>query len=343
MLVYIFTKKISLSRSAAVIASVLLSVDFMHFMITRMASLESTLAFFAILSVFFLYCYAEARRSSEDFNATLRYLLPCALSIALAISIKWSALYSLVTALLVIAYFEFVYSYRGSLRTKLIAVFNICALFVVLPVSLYFSCYYPTVFYPFYKNSGMNDFWSFVSSLQPVMYQFHTHMVNHVPNGGDGSEWWQWPLITQPQLVYRWLDIRSNLSSIGLLMGNPLIWWLFYPSLLLMLVHVLKVRKFMPSFLLSATLLQFLPYALFGRISYIYYFYISSVFGIMLLGYLFSQALQLKNRRLNYLIVAYVLACILLFVAFYPLLSGLPVDRGYFIKYLLWYRNWQFI
>lgn len=343
MLVYIFTKKISLSRSAAVIASVLLSVDFMHFMITRMASLESTLAFFAILSVFFLYCYAEARRSSEDFNATLRYLLPCALSIALAISIKWSALYSLVTALLVIAYFEFVYSYRGSLRTKLIAVFNICALFVVLPVSLYFSCYYPTVFYPFYKNSGMNDFWSFVSSLQPVMYQFHTHMVNHVPNGGDGSEWWQWPLITQPQLVYRWLDIRSNLSSIGLLMGNPLIWWLFYPSLLLMLVHVLKVRKFMPLFLLSATLLQFLPYALFGRISYIYYFYISSVFGIMLLGYLFSQALQLKNRRLNYLIVAYVLACILLFVAFYPLLSGLPVDRGYFIKYLLWYRNWQFI
>lgn len=110
-----------------------------------------------------------------------------------------------------------------------------------------------------------------------------------------------------------------------------------------MLIHVLKVRKFMPLFLFSATLLQFLPYALFGRISYIYYFYISSIFGIMLLGYLFGQALQLKNRRLNYLIVAYVLACILLFIAFYPLLSGLPVNRGYFIKYLLWYHNWQFI
>lgn len=343
MLVYIFAKKLTLSRSAAIIASTLLSADFMHFMITRMASLESTLAFFAILSIFFLYCYAEARRSGESFNATLRYLLPCALSIGLAISIKWSALYSLVTALLVITYFEFVYNYRDSLRTKLIAVFNIGALFILLPVSLYFSCYYPTVFYPFYKNSGINNFWSFVSSLQPVMYQFHTQMINHVPNGGGGSLWWQWPLITQPQLVYRWLDTRSNLSSLGLLMGNPLIWWLFYPSLLLMLIHVLKVRKFMPLFLFSATLLQFLPYALFGRISYIYYFYISSVFGIMLLGYLFSQALQLKNRRLNYLIVAYVLACILLFIAFYPLLSGLPVDRGYFIKYLLWYHNWQFI
>jgi dolichyl-phosphate-mannose-protein mannosyltransferase len=343
ILVYVFTKKLSLSRSAAVIASILLSVDFMHFMITRMASLESTLAFFAILSVFFLYCYTEARRHGESFNATLRYLLPCALSIALAISIKWSALYSLVTALLVITYFEFVYAYRDSLHAKLIVILNICALFVVLPVSLYFSCYYPTVFYPFYKNSSMNDFWSFVSSLQPVMYQFHTQMINHVPNGGGGSQWWQWPLITQPQLVYRWLDARSNLSSLGLLMGNPLIWWLFYPSVLLMFVHMLKVRKFMPLFLLSATLLQFLSYALFGRISYIYYFYISSVFGIMMLGYLFSQALQLKNRRLNYLIVAYVLACILLFVAFYPLLSGLPVDRGYFIKYLLWYHNWQFI
>lgn len=343
ILVYIFAKKLTLSRSSAIIASTLLSADFMHFMITRMASLESTLAFFAILSLFFLYCYAEARRSGESFNATLRYLLPCALSLGLAISIKWSALYSLVTALLVITYFEFVYNYRDSLRTKLIAVFNIGALFIVLPVSLYFSCYYPTVFYPFYKSSGINNFWLFVSSLQPVMYQFHTQMVNHVPNGGGGSQWWQWPLITQPQLVYRWLDTRSNLSSLGLLMGNPLIWWLFYPSLLLMLIHVLKVRKFMPLFLFSATLLQFLPYALFGRISYIYYFYISSIFGIMLLGYLFGQALQLKNRRLNYLIVAYVLACILLFIAFYPLLSGLPVNRGYFIKYLLWYHNWQFI
>jgi dolichyl-phosphate-mannose--protein O-mannosyl transferase len=110
-----------------------------------------------------------------------------------------------------------------------------------------------------------------------------------------------------------------------------------------MLVHLLKVRKFMPLFLLSVTLLQFLPYALFGRISYIYYFYISSVFGIMMLAYLFSQALQLKNKRLNYLITGYVLACILLFAAFYPLLSGLPVERSYFIKYLLWYHNWQFI
>lgn len=343
ILVYVFTKKLSLSRSAAVIASILLSVDFMHFMITRMASLESTLAFFAILSVFFLYCYTEARRNGESFNATLRYLLPCALSIALAISIKWSAIYSLATALLVIIYFEFISSYHSSLRIKLIALLKICALFIVLPVSLYFSCYYPTVFYPFYKNSGINNFWSFVSSLQQIMYQFHTQMINHIPNGGGDSQWWQWPLITQPQLVYRWLDAKSNLSALGLLMGNPLIWWMFYPSLLLMLVYVLNVRKFMPLFLLSATLLQFLPYALFGRISYIYYFYISSVFGIMMLSYLFSQVLQLKNKRLNYLIIGYVIACILLFAAFYPLLSGLLVDRAYFVKYLLWYHNWQFL
>lgn len=343
MLVYVFTKKLSLSRSAAVIASILLSVDFMHFMITRMASLESTLAFFAILSIFFVYGYAEARKSGENFNATLRYLLPCALSIAVAISIKWSALYSLMTILLVITYLEFVYAYPDSLQTKLIAMFNVCILFIVLPVSLYFSCYYPTVFYPFYKNSGINNFWSFVNSLQPVMYRFHTQMINHIPNGGGGSQWWQWPLITQPQLVYRWLDSNSSLSSLGLLMGNPLIWWLFYPSLILMLIHVLKFRKFIPLFLLSATLLQFLPYVLLGRISYIYYFYISSVFGIMILGYLLSQALQLKNTRLNYLIIGYVIACILLFAAFYPLLSGLLVDRGYFIKYLLWYHNWQFI
>jgi hypothetical protein len=223
VLVYVFTKKLTLSRSAAIIASTLLSADFMHFMITRMASLESTLAFFAILSIFFLYCYAEARRSGESFNATLRYLLPCALSIGLAISIKWSALYSLVTALLVITYFEFVYNYRDSLQTKLITILYICILFIVLPGSLYFSSYYSTVFYPFYKGSGINNFWSFVGSLQPVMYQFHTHMINHVPNGGGGSQWWQWPLITQPQLVYRWLDARRNLSSLGLLMGNPLI------------------------------------------------------------------------------------------------------------------------
>lgn len=343
LLVYLFTKKLTLSRSAAIIASILFGVDFMHFMITRMASLESTLAFFAILSIFFLYCYTEARRGCEKFDATHRYLLPCALSIALAMSIKWSAIYSLATALLVIVYFEFIYSHYSSLRVKLIALLKICALFVVLPISFYFTCYYPTVFYPFYKNSGINNFWSFVSSLQPIMYRFHTEMINHVANGGGGSQWWQWPLITQPQLVYRWLDTRTSLSSLGLLMGNPLIWWMFYPSLLFMLINVVKTRKFMPLFLLFITLMQFLPYALFGRISYIYYFYISSIFGIMMLSYLFSQALQLRNRRLNYLIVGYVIACILLFAAFYPLLSGLLVDRTYFVKYLLWYHNWQFL
>ncbi|RTL10842.1 MAG: phospholipid carrier-dependent glycosyltransferase [Neisseriaceae bacterium] len=343
LLVYLFTKKLTLSRSAAIIASILFGVDFMHFMITRMASLESTLAFFAILSIFFLYCYAEARRGGEKFDATHRYLLPCALSIALAMSIKWSAIYSLATALLVIVYFEFIYSHYSSLRVKLIALLKICALFVVLPISFYFTCYYPTVFYPFYKNSGINNFWSFVSSLQPIMYRFHTEMINHVAHGGGGSQWWQWPLITQPQLVYRWLDTRTSLSSLGLLMGNPLIWWMFYPSLLFMLINVVKTRKFMPLFFLFITLMQFLPYALFGRISYIYYFYISSIFGIIMLSYLFSQVLQLKNKRLNYLIIGYVIACILLFAAFYPLLSGLLVDRTYFVKYLLWYHNWQFL
>ena len=91
------------------------------------------------------------------------------------------------------------------------------------------------------------------------MYRFHTEMIHHIANGGGGSQWWQWPLITQPQLVYRWLDKEVACHPFGLLMGNPLIWWMFYPSLLFMLINVVKTRKFMPLFLLFITLMQFCP------------------------------------------------------------------------------------
>ena len=86
---------------------------------------------------------------------------------------------------------------------------------------------------------------------------------------------------------------------------------------------------------------QFLPWVLVPRSTFIYHYFASVPF-IILASVLFLRWLRARSEE-TYKITVIVLlsAALLLFIAFYPLESGLPVARAY-ANYLRWFHWYNF-
>ena len=82
------------TRAAATIAASLLSLDFMHFTMSRMGTADTYLVFFILLSTLFFYLNYEkmAGGSGPDY----RFILLGVACFGLAFSVKWIALFGLV-------------------------------------------------------------------------------------------------------------------------------------------------------------------------------------------------------------------------------------------------------
>ena len=89
-LIYIFIKNLFGKRITAVLGTLLFTFDFMHYVQTRIATIDTYGVFFTILMYYFMY-----RFISNDFrDRPLKQLVPLALSgisFGLGIASKWTA------------------------------------------------------------------------------------------------------------------------------------------------------------------------------------------------------------------------------------------------------------
>ena len=125
------------------------------------------------------------------------------------------------------------------------------------------------------------------------------------------------------------------------LMGNPLIWWLGIPAIVLIAIYAVKQRNTSYYFILLLVLAQLLPFVFISRISYIYYFYSVTPFWILAIAASIQALLKSSTTKLSGLIYIYLTAVVGLFIMFYPVLAGIKVDSNYILKYLSWYPNWH--
>ena len=83
---------------------------------------------------------------------------------------------------------------------------------------------------------------------------------------------------------------------------------------------------------------QYLPWFFVTRITFIYHYFPSVVFIVLMVMYSFCQ--WKKSRPRTAAMVLYGAAVIGLFLLFYPVLSGAPVDAAFVAKYLRWFPSW---
>lgn len=216
-LIYIFAKRLTGNRYAAMIAAILLSVDFMHFVISRMASIEPFVTLFLLCEYLFLFEYLQTRLNNYGDKAALKNIFVIGLFSGFAIACKWSGLFALPAIILVLIW---AYLANGAKPIRLSIALQYILFLVILPLSIYCLS-----FVPLYTIKHATNFASFMLETQKNMYQFHTQEALDFHNI-YASKWWTWPLVFQPMsMAFVMLDPVSKLSqSVGLL-GNPLVWW----------------------------------------------------------------------------------------------------------------------
>jgi dolichyl-phosphate-mannose--protein O-mannosyl transferase len=84
----------------------------------------------------------------------------------------------------------------------------------------------------------------------------------------------------------------------------------------------------------------YLPWVLVSRIAFIYHFFPVLPFVMLSIVYVLKSMSE-KYRGWCYIAYIYLAGVAVLFVVFYPALSGMEVSQGY-IEHLKWLKSWYF-
>ena len=122
--------------------------------------------------------------------------------------------------------------------------------------------------------------------------------------------------------------------------GNPLIWWLTIPAICAAIVRTIR-RKGSPelTFILTGFLAMYLPWVLIPRVAFIYHFFPCVMFVVLAIVYFIKEWLEKRPQDKKYVYI-YLALVLLLFIAFYPTLTGMAVPTAYVEGFLEWLPGW---
>ncbi len=351
-LIYIFAKALFKKRKYAIFAAVLMAVDFMHFSQTRIGTIDSYSVFFIMLMMLFMYYYTQRNFNFEPLKKTLLPLFLCGLAFGLGAATKWLCLYA--GAGLAFIFFYTLWrrhkEYRIAMQNpekhpELVAnykknvLFTIlwCILFfIVIPGVIYLLAYIPYTQVEDPNSYGLKE----ILENQKYMLNYHANL-NPAKTHPFASMWYTWPLDIRPLLFYSDQTTPGVVSTMST-MGNPLVWigGLIASIVFIFLAIFKRYRSKVAAFLGISALSQFLPWTLVSREVFIYHYFATTPFLILLLV-LMLKRIDEKYPRGKRVTMIYVVACVAAFAFFYPVISGTPVSAEY-IPFIRWLPSWPF-
>ncbi|WP_033361547.1 dolichyl-phosphate-mannose--protein mannosyltransferase, partial [Dactylosporangium aurantiacum] len=244
----------------AATAGLLMSLDGMHFVLSRAALLDIFLMFWIVVAFFFLVLDREQRRArwltlletgGDPDRPRLGvpwHRLACAVSLGLACGVKWSALwYVLLFAALTVVFEASARRTAGAghpVRAALTADGRWVLAFIAVVVATYLATWTGW----FLSDGGYFRHWyAQTNGLQhdrlvdPLVNLWHYHVEAYRFHTGLSSKhpyqsWpWMWLLLGRPVSMYvntdGPCDATSCVSQI-LMLGTPVLWWSFLPALI---------------------------------------------------------------------------------------------------------------
>ncbi|MEB3103135.1 glycosyltransferase family 39 protein [Ferviditalea candida] len=210
------------------------------------------------------------------------------------------------------------------------------AFFIVIPAIIYVLAYIP-YFMVSGKHHGLAD----LIEAQKYMYNYHKNLVSTHP---FASPWWQWPMMLMPIWYFQGSDLPDGMISSIVSMGNPAVWWIGSLAVVFAAVIGFLRKERLVLFLLIALGSEYLPWVLVPRLTFIYHFFASVPFIILLTTYILKDIQeQVRSiRKFRIFAYSYLAAVFVLFAMFYPILSGAVVSRDYAAYFLRWFPFWHF-
>lgn len=316
-IMYLFGKRM-FSKKFGIIAMTFFALDFMHYTQTRIATIDSFLVFFLLVSFYFMYCYYTENRNNKAFI----YFIASGLSFGLSVCVKWNAAFSGLP-LLVIFLIAFIKKVKHISHKKPFlfqTLFVGVLAFAAIPFVFYLLCYLPV--YAYTPRVCFQNLWQ----EQIRMYDYHAHLTAAHPYS---SPWWQWPVMLKP-IFYYTQDFSNGIRAGIDAFGNPIVWWGGLCSLFINLFFLLKKREKRAVFLCLGYVLSLIPWIFITRVAFIYHYFPMTIFCVLLLTNVLYYA---HNRWLNRILL---LMALVLFLLYFPVLSGRPIAVWYVDTFLRW-------
>ncbi|HBG75705.1 MAG TPA: hypothetical protein DDW86_01960 [Clostridiales bacterium] len=350
-IMYLFGKKLFQRSFYGFCAAFLMMFDLMHFAQTRIATIDSYTTLFVMLMYYYMADAFLQKSYRKGFGKSLKPLFFSGLFFGLGAATKWSALYG--APGLAVLFFTAKYGEYKDYRAakggakedakgssspawmeKFMPVYMwktmlCCVLFFILvPAALYLLSYLPYLRVPGMKFSDILEY-------QKSMFHYHSTLKSGHP---FQSAWWSWPLMVRPIWYYQGVDLPAGMASTISSFGNPAIWWSGIPAFLAAVRAAWKENKAM--FLVVIALLSlYIPWMAVPRSAFIYHFFPMVPFLILSIVY-GIKCLMEKGVRKGW-IYGYLGLVAIVFVLFYPAVSGMVVPKAY-IEGLRWFPSWVF-
>lgn len=355
-IIYMFAKKLLKKSWLAVVTCLLFTFDFMHFAQTRIATIDVYVTFFIMLMYYFMYKYYSTSFYDTSFKKGLCSLALCGICMGLGIASKWTGVYAGIglAVLFFITLYRRYEEYRfavkspdsstngishkfiiGSFKPYMIKTLIWCVIFfVIVPIIIYCLAYIP------YLNAPDEHGLSSIIANQNSMLTYHSKTVLGSEHPFS-SRWYEWIIMKRPIWYYSGKvsdGVKEGISSFG----NPLVWWLGIPAFFYMVYRVFKNKDKNSLFLVIAYLAQLVSWIPVTRLTFIYHYFPCVPFIVLMIGYsilcIYNDS---KNKKAAmYTAFGYTALVIILFIMFYPVLSGQPCNVNYAEHFLKWFDSW---
>ncbi|MDR2938774.1 MAG: phospholipid carrier-dependent glycosyltransferase [Clostridiales bacterium] len=350
---YLFAKRVFRNRDWALFATSVFALDFMHYVQTRIGTIDSYTTFFVIGMFYYMYQYYKTSFYDTPLKKTLLQLFMGGLFMSLAIAAKWQGVYAAAGIAIVFfitlgkRFLEYLYAKQNGVekitkvfvKNTLITLACCIVFFIIMPAIVYVVSYIPHFIadeggafaQEVIEKHGSYNLIAFVIENQIRMFNYHAHLGDtHI----FASRWFLWVLDLRPMAFYRTALDPKHRGDI-LTFGNPALYWGGLIAIFYLISRFIKDKDKTVLFLLIGYFSNLVPWMLITtRTSFIYHYFPCAPFLALFVAAFIKR--QTKSKKFAY---AYIALALILFIGFYPVLSGMQAPTKY-LDLLRWFPTW---
>jgi dolichyl-phosphate-mannose--protein O-mannosyl transferase len=332
-LLYLLALRLWKSVWWAGFSSLLLALDGLHIVQSRIAMLDIFLTTFITGGMLFLVLDRQRMgevhelgrwpRTERVFGSPFR--LWAGVFLGAAAATKWSGAWALLFAAALCSAWTFT-SGRRSTRSRTATAVALVASFVLVPFGVYLLSYGS---FFFQHGFAIHDFVTL--QLRMLHYQ-----QNHLKVQPENSAPWTWPILLRP--IQYFSLARGSSSSKIVALGNPAFWWGFVLLLPVALIPVVRRPTWQDAIAFGGFAAMFIPWFAIGRSQFLFYMLPAVPFMALCAV---ATLRRLPSRSGRIVAIVFATASIVAAAAFAPVWTGWWVPSSW-IRGLGWLPDWPF-
>lgn len=315
LLIYLITKRLFKSEFLALLAAVLMAVDGLSLVMSRVALLDIFLMFFILLTFHFLL--------KENYGLS-------GMAIGLGLSTKWSAAFLIPILLLLTIKIK---------EVNLSQILKRVGQFIFLPMAIYFTSWIGWFISDkgWARNSGSNPITSLWNYHLEIL-NFHTNLVE---THSYSANPWSWLVLGRPTSFYYQSGNSCGAAECAqeiLALGTPILWWSAVIAVGITLGFYINTSNRSAEIVLAGFAGTYLPWFIFQDRT-MFYFYSITTLPFLILALVYCFDLLLKYRDYQRVIVLFIITVAINFIYFLPVYLGIEIPYSQWLD-RMWLPSW---